>query len=270
LIKDIIIYYCTRRKAFDKSGSYAIFTGANFTIEASIMQPEQMRAARAALNWSLERLAAESGVHRNTLSNFETRKFAGEPEKVSAVKHTLQSAGVIFIDENGEAAGIRLRRFRVGDRVKFRPETRVRFSFGIEADEIGTIVAVEPHPPQTGPTYRVCTQFGQSEALPFVFKFEYELVHPAIASLKEFVETSGRSMIPNGHFVARPALNVEPELENALAKLPTELGSLIIIPTADDKLKRDVEARGFFPQEANATLILMWRQFPDGALRTSL
>ncbi|WP_253203601.1 helix-turn-helix domain-containing protein [Methylosinus sp. KRF6] len=142
------------------------------------MQPEQMRAARAALNWSLERLAEASGVHRNTISNFETRKYDGEPEKLAAVKRALESAGVIFIKENGEAAGVRLRRFQVGDRVRFRPQTRVRFSYDIEADEIGTVVGVEPHPLQTGPTYRMEVEFPRAK-VPYVFRFEYELVQAA-------------------------------------------------------------------------------------------
>jgi transcriptional regulator with XRE-family HTH domain len=229
-----------------------------------------MRAARAALNWSLERLAEESGVHRNTLSNFETRKFEGEPEKIAAAKKALMSAGVLFVDENnGRAAGITLRRFRVGDRVKFRPQTRVRFSYDIGADEIGTVVAVEPHPPQTGPTYRMMVRFGERAPLAYVFRFEYELVHPVVESLKEFVEATGRSMIPNGHFIAHPAVGVTPEMESDLAKLPPQLQSVIIIPTADDELRREVEARGFWRQEASPTLYLLWRQFADGALRAS-
>lgn len=142
------------------------------------MQPEQMRAARAALNWSLERLAEASGVHRNTLSNFETRKYMGEPEKLAAVKRTLEAAGVIFAEENGEAAGVRLRRFRVGDLVRFRPQTRVRFSYNIATNEVGKIVGVEPHPPATGPTYRIQVQFERA-LVPYVFRFEYELVQAA-------------------------------------------------------------------------------------------
>jgi transcriptional regulator with XRE-family HTH domain len=137
-----------------------------------------MRAARAALNWSLERLAEASGVHRNTISNFETRKYDGEPEKLAAVKRALESAGVIFVKENGEAAGVTLRRFQVGDRVRFHPHTRVRFDYNVEADEIGTVVAVEPHPPPTGPTYRIEVEFPRAK-LPYVFRFEYELVRAA-------------------------------------------------------------------------------------------
>ena len=231
------------------------------------MQSDQMRAARAALNWSLERLAKESGVHRNTLSNFETSKFAGTPETIAAARKALTSAGVVFFDEDDKAPGIALRRFLVGDRVKFRPETRVRFSYDIAPGEIGVVVAVEPHPPQTGPTYRIMVQFGERRPLAFVFKFEYELVHPVVASLKEFVDATRCSMIPKGHFIAHPAIDAKLSFEPDLAKLPPQINFLIIIPTADETLRREVEARGFFPREGSPMLSLMWRQFPDGVLR---
>lgn len=140
------------------------------------MQPEQVRAARAALNWSLERLADESGVHRNTISNFETRKYDGDPEKLAAVKRALEAAGVIFAEENGnDAAGVRMRRFQVGDHVRFRPQTRVGQNYGLAADEIGIVAAVEPHPPRTGPTYMIQVQFAHV-LVPLTFRFEYELV----------------------------------------------------------------------------------------------
>ena len=50
------------------------------------MKPEQVRTARALLNWSLDQLAEASGVHRNTISNFETNKFAGDPGKLAVIK----------------------------------------------------------------------------------------------------------------------------------------------------------------------------------------
>ncbi len=76
------------------------------------MKPAQVRMARAALNWSLADLAKASGVHRNTISNFETEKYAGEAEKVAAIRAALESAGVEFIAENGGGAGVRLRKAR--------------------------------------------------------------------------------------------------------------------------------------------------------------
>ena len=73
------------------------------------MKPAQVRMARAALNWSLADLAQAAGVHRNTISNFETEKFAGDPAKLAAVQQALEAAGVIFIEQNGEGPGVRLR-----------------------------------------------------------------------------------------------------------------------------------------------------------------
>ncbi|MGH9675587.1 MAG: hypothetical protein ACRD36_00680 [Candidatus Acidiferrum sp.] len=85
---------------------------------------------------------------------------------------------MIFTDENGGAAGASLRRFRVDDLVRFRPQTRVRVDYNIAADEVGKVVGVEPHPPATGPTYKIQVQFERA-LVPYVFRFEYELVQAA-------------------------------------------------------------------------------------------
>jgi transcriptional regulator with XRE-family HTH domain len=232
------------------------------------MRPEQTRMARALLNWSLDDLATVSGVHRNTISNFEIGKYEGDPKKLAAIRGALESAGVIFVDENGEGSGVRLRRFRVGDVVRFRPQTQVRFSFNIAADEFGIVVEVEPHPPMTGPTYRMDVQFARVR-VPGVFRFEYELVKAAPAlSVQSFIDGLGRPMIPTGHFIANPALDSPARLESDLNKLPQELGSLILIPTSDSDLRREVDERGFWAKESTQALVLMFRQFPDGVLYT--
>jgi transcriptional regulator with XRE-family HTH domain len=66
--------------------------------------------ARAALNWSLEDLAKAAGVHRNTISNFETEKYGGDPEKLTLIQRALETAGVEFISEDGGGPGVRLRK----------------------------------------------------------------------------------------------------------------------------------------------------------------
>jgi transcriptional regulator with XRE-family HTH domain len=60
--------------------------------------------ARAALNWSLTDLASAAGVHRNTISNFETGRYAGTPESLAAIRDALEEAGIVFT----EGAGVRL------------------------------------------------------------------------------------------------------------------------------------------------------------------
>lgn len=240
---------------------------SEFFITSGFMKPEQMRMARACLNWSLDQLAEASGVHRNTISNFETGKYAGDPEKVAMVKSTLESRGIIFIEEDGEGAGVQLRRFRVGDKVRFRSQTTARLNYDIQPDEIGTVVGVEPHPPQTGPTYRIEVQFPRA-LVAYVFRYEYELVKATPISLKGFIESSGRSMIPPSHFIVNPNLDIEPKLETNLKKLPKEIGSFIIIPTSDEAMRSKVDAC-FWAIEITPALTLMYRQFSDGVLNTN-
>jgi hypothetical protein len=67
------------------------------------------------------------------------------------------------------------RRYQEGDTVRFRAKSRVPLSFDIAADEVGIVIGVEPHPPQSGPTYRIRVQFPRA-LVEYTFEFEYELV----------------------------------------------------------------------------------------------
>ena len=60
--------------------------------------------ARAALNWSLADLADASGIHRNTISNFETEKYAGADESLEAIQRALENAGIVFQGDDGVRA----------------------------------------------------------------------------------------------------------------------------------------------------------------------
>jgi hypothetical protein len=66
------------------------------------------------------------------------------------------------------------RRFQIGDIVRFKSGYRTPLSFDIAPDEVGTVVGVESHPPQTGPTYRISVQFPHG-LVEGVFQHEYEL-----------------------------------------------------------------------------------------------
>jgi transcriptional regulator with XRE-family HTH domain len=70
----------------------------------------QVRMARAALNWTVRDLAEATGLHRNTISNLEVGRYAGDPETLALIRSVLIRAGVEFIDENGGGAGVRLRK----------------------------------------------------------------------------------------------------------------------------------------------------------------
>jgi DNA-binding XRE family transcriptional regulator len=69
-----------------------------------------MRMARAALNWTVRDLAEATGLHRNTITNIEVGRYAGDPDTLALIKSVFTRAGVEFIDENGGGAGVRLRK----------------------------------------------------------------------------------------------------------------------------------------------------------------
>lgn len=65
--------------------------------------------ARAALSWTTADLAAKAEVGTNTINRFE----AGQDARISSVEkmqRALEAAGVIFVAENGEGPGVRLRK----------------------------------------------------------------------------------------------------------------------------------------------------------------
>jgi len=65
--------------------------------------------ARAALELGVRELAALAKVSPTTISKLE----AGEelkPRTVDAIRAALENAGVVFVEENGEGAGVRLRK----------------------------------------------------------------------------------------------------------------------------------------------------------------
>lgn len=127
------------------------------------------------MNWSREQLAEASGVPLRTIADFELTNTSPRNATVTRLLDALQRAGIEFLPENGGDAGVRRRRLRPGDRVRFRESSNLRLSFNVKKGEVGTITYVEPHPPATGPTYRVDVQF-QKAAVKGVFKYDFDLV----------------------------------------------------------------------------------------------
>jgi predicted transcriptional regulator len=76
------------------------------------MNPAQCRAGRALLEITQSQLAASAGLGLSTVVDFEKERRQVSPESVEAIRRSLISAGVEFIDENGGGAGVRLRKRR--------------------------------------------------------------------------------------------------------------------------------------------------------------
>jgi transcriptional regulator with XRE-family HTH domain len=72
---------------------------------------KQIKAARVFLEWEQRDLAERSGLSLPTIQRMEKlgveRSSAGNAQKV---QRALEEGGVIFIAENGEGAGVRLRK----------------------------------------------------------------------------------------------------------------------------------------------------------------
>ncbi len=64
------------------------------------------------LDWSMERLSAESAMPRRTLLRFEGGGGTPRRATIAAIRSALEAAGVEFIPENGGGAGVRLKKPR--------------------------------------------------------------------------------------------------------------------------------------------------------------
>jgi transcriptional regulator with XRE-family HTH domain len=71
----------------------------------------QVKAARALLGWSQERLAKAAGVSTPTIKRLEAANvtLGGRNETAEKIQMALARGGIEFIDENGGGSGVRLR-----------------------------------------------------------------------------------------------------------------------------------------------------------------
>jgi len=70
----------------------------------------QVKAARLLLGWAQSELAGKSDTSEWTLRQFEQTARRPPAFVVLAVQRVLESAGVIFVEKNGEGPGVRLRK----------------------------------------------------------------------------------------------------------------------------------------------------------------
>jgi transcriptional regulator with XRE-family HTH domain len=70
----------------------------------------QCRAARALLDWSQDQLAENAQVARATVADFERNARVPMRNNLVSIVSTLEAAGVAFIPEHDEGAGVRFRK----------------------------------------------------------------------------------------------------------------------------------------------------------------
>lgn len=76
------------------------------------MTPQQCKAARAMLDMTQTALANAAGLGLSTVVDFERGRRQVPAATVQAVRSALEAAGVIFVAENGEGPGVRLKKER--------------------------------------------------------------------------------------------------------------------------------------------------------------
>jgi transcriptional regulator with XRE-family HTH domain len=67
---------------------------------------EQLRAARALVDWTVRDLSDATGIHRNTITMIERGRSQPTEETMATLQRALEKAGVEFT--NGKRPGVRL------------------------------------------------------------------------------------------------------------------------------------------------------------------
>jgi hypothetical protein len=88
-------------------------SGVKLATEAGMtITGAQVKAARELLGWSQIKLTLASGIDGGAVRRFETGKRLPPRSVGMALSRTLKSAGIIFVEEDGEGPGVRLKKAR--------------------------------------------------------------------------------------------------------------------------------------------------------------
>jgi len=79
-------------------------------LELAMLTVQQIRAARAALRWSIKDLSDASGVSIRTIKMIEARAEnpQGRNSTLESIRNAIESAGIEFIGTPEDAPGIRI------------------------------------------------------------------------------------------------------------------------------------------------------------------
>jgi len=72
--------------------------------------PEQCRGARGILDLSQPALASKANLGLSTVIDFERSRRPVSARAIGAIRAALERAGVVFVQENGDGPGVRLKK----------------------------------------------------------------------------------------------------------------------------------------------------------------
>ena len=76
-----------------------------------LLTPAQIRAARHLASLSQADIAGATGLSLPTVKRAESERVVSVSEDaIAAIRAALEAAGVIFVEENGDGPGVRLRK----------------------------------------------------------------------------------------------------------------------------------------------------------------
>lgn len=76
----------------------------------TMITKEQSRAARGLLDWSQGQLGQKANLSESTIRDFEKGRRIPSVNNLAAIARAFEAAGIIFIAENGEGPGVRLKK----------------------------------------------------------------------------------------------------------------------------------------------------------------
>jgi transcriptional regulator with XRE-family HTH domain len=80
-------------------------------MSTSLISSSQIRAARHLANRSQTDIASATGLSLPTIRRAESeRDVSVSPDAIAAIQRALEAAGVIFMPENGDGPGVKLRK----------------------------------------------------------------------------------------------------------------------------------------------------------------
>lgn len=75
------------------------------------MTGNQLRAARALIGWSQAQVAQAAGISVPTVKRAEGQAaISASADAIAALRAALETAGVVFLAENGGGPGVRLKK----------------------------------------------------------------------------------------------------------------------------------------------------------------